>query len=405
MTNRKLNVLLITQNFPPESVGGAIHNFDVAEYLSKLGCGVHVLTSHPTYPYGEFKRQKKLHMEEKIGNVKVTRLWTFQPTKPNPPPIERFLQYLIFLIHAFLRLAWMLRSSKKRNIMLITSHPPEPTLLVGYLGKKIFRIPWITEFRDLWLESAVSLGFVSEEGVFYRLSEKLRQLAISNADLLVYTTKSIGDSFAVKYRPKVKQILNPNGIIPERCPISKCKDRNLIYLGNLSSAYNLENLVRSLLHVEDKSLRLLLVGGGDKKLELMTLTRELNLEKMVEFVGNVPHNQALNLTSKCLLGLHSLMRIDQNKAPISIKILEYMGCGIPFVVANAKGELEELANASGAGLVVEDAPEEIAKAINKLVSDDELRSKMGENGRRYVEKEYNKPKIISELYREIIAVA
>ena len=405
MTNRKLNVLLITQNFPPESVGGAIHNFDVAEYLSKLGNSVHVLTSHPTYPYGEFKRQRKLRLEEKIGNINVTWIWTFQPTKPNPPQIERLLQYLIFPIHAFLRLLWMLRSSKTRHIVMITSHPPEPILLVGYLGRKIFKIPWIIEFRDLWLESAVSLGFVSEEGILYRLSEKLRQLAISNAELLVYTTKSIRDSFAAKYRSKAKQIFNPNGIIPEKCPVSKCKDRTLIYLGNLSSAYNLENLVRSLLHVEDKSLRLLIVGGGDKKLELMQLVRELNLESMVEFVGNVPHEQALHLTSRCLLGLHSLMRINQNKAPISIKILEYMGCGIPFVAANAKGELEELANASGAGLVVEDAPEEIAKAINKLVNDDELRSKMGENGRRYVEKEYNKPKIVSELYREMIAVA
>ena len=404
MTNQRPNLLLITQNFPPESVGGAIHNFDVAEYLSKLGCGVHVLTSHPTYPYGEFKRQRKLHWEEENGCVKVSRIWTFQPTRPNPPPIERFLQYFIFPIHAFLRLVWILVRSRRRYDAIITSHPPEPILLAGYLVRKIFRKPWIIEFRDLWLESAASLGFVSEDGFLYHLSEKLRHLAIQNAELLVYTTESIRDTFIAKYRPRVKQILNPNGIIPDKCPVSSYKDRTLIYLGNLSSAYNLESLIRSLLHVEDKSLKLIFVGGGDKKLELIKLVRELDLENVVEFVGNLPHEQALHLTSRSLLGLHSLMRIDQNKAPISIKMLEYMGCGIPFVVANAKGELQKLVEASGAGLMVEDVPEEIGKAINRLVNDGDLRSKMGVRGRSFVKKEYNKQRIISELYHEITAV-
>ena len=404
MANRKLNILLVTANFPPESVGGAIHNLRVAKYLSRMGCKVDVLTTYPTYPYGEFKRQTRVYSEEKMENIKVMRIWTFQPTKPSPPVYQRLLQYLIFPLHAFLRLIPILFFSRKRYDVVVTSHPPEPTLLLGYLIKKFTRMVWVAEFRDPWLEAAVSLGFISEKNILYILSEKLRKSALLSADIFAYASKHIRDGFVKKYRVKARQIFSPNGVSPEECPLCERKGKNIIYIGNIGYAYSLENVVKSLSYVADNDLKLLIVGGGDRMPDLLRLTNELGLEDRVKFVGILSHEETMDLTSKSLIGLHAQKELDFLEAANPIKVLEYMGCGIPFVAIGV-GEIERLAKDSEAGLVVKDEPILIAKAISSLVENNDLRTKMGLNGRKYVEKEYNMPETISKLYQSILSIA
>ena len=404
MANRKLKVLLITQNFPPESVGGAIHNFEVAKYLSRLGCRVDVLTSYPTYPYGEFKRQNRLYSEERLGNIKVMRVWTYQPTESSPSVNQRLLQYLIFPLHAFLRLIPILLFSRNRYDVVITSHPPEPTLLLGYFIKKFIRIAWVAEFRDLWLEAAVSLGFASNKGILYRLSEKLREKALLSADIFAYVSKHIRDRFIKEYRVKATQIFNPNGVNPEKCPLCDEKKRNIIYVGNVGYAYSLENVIKSLSYVTDNNLKLLIVGGGDKKPFLLRLVHELGLEDRVKFVGIVSREEAMDLTSKSLIGLCAQKELDSLEYIVPIKVLEYMGCGIPFV-ATGRGEIERLAKDSKAGLIVKSEPMVIAEAINSLIEDHDLRTKMGLSGRKFVEKEYNMPETVSKLHQALLSIA
>jgi len=396
-------VLLITQNFPPETVGGAVHNFETAEYLSKLGCRVDVLTTYPTYPYGEFKRKNRLYSKDKIGHITVMRVWTFQPANPSPKFNQRLLQYLIFPLHGFFRLIPMFLCSKRKYDVVITSHPPEPILLLGYLIKKFANVPWVVEFRDPWLEAAVSLGFISKNGIFHNLSEKLRQIALVNGNIFAYVSPVIRERFVRAYIITGKQVFCPNGVDLERYPTSDHKKRYMIYVGNIGHAHDLESLVRSLLFVKEKDLKLLIAGGGDKKPELLELVKRLGLEDTVEFIGRLSHEEVLNLISESLLGLYSQKELDFLKAAIPIKVLEYMGCGIPFV-ATGKGEIERLTKDSKAGVLVDSNPEAIAKAINWLIGDNDLRSEMGENGRRFVGKEYSKPEIISKLYRAIIEI-
>ena len=401
MANRQLNILLVTPNFPPESVGGAIHNLHVAKYLRRMGCKVDVLTSYPIYPYGEFKQQNRLYSEEEMGNIRVMRIWTFQPTRPSPSLYQRLLQYLIFPLHAFLRLAPIFLFSRKKYDVVITSHPPEPTLLLGYFIKKFIGIVWVAEFRDLWLEAAASLGFTSEKAILYKLSEILREKALLSADIFAYVSKQIRDRFIRKYRVRAKEIFSPNGIDSEKCPINGMKERQIIHLGNIGYAYNLENFVKSLSYVSDNDLKLLFVGGGDKKPDLLRLVNELGFEDRVKFVGVLSHEEAMDLTSKSLIGLCAKKDLDSLDYIIPIKVLEYMGCGIPFV-ATGRGEIERLAKESEAGLIVESEPSVIAKAINSLIEDPGLRTKMGLNGRKFVEKEYNMPETVSKLYQAML---
>jgi glycosyltransferase involved in cell wall biosynthesis len=332
------------------------------------------------------------------------RVWAFQPIKPDPSVDQRLLQYLTFPLHAFLRVVALLLCARKRYDVVMTSHPPEPTLLLGYFIRRFMKIAWIVEFRDLWVEAAVSLGFLSENGILTRLSEKLRETALLSADVFAYVSETIRDRFVKRYRIRAKRIFSPNGIDPEKCPLCEAKNRHIVHLGNLGHAYSLENFVKSLSYVSDNGMKLLFVGGGDKKPELLRLVSELGFEDRVEFVGILPYEEAMDLVSQSLVGLCAQKELDSLEYIIPMKVLEYMGCGIPFV-ATGRGEIERLAKESEAGLVVASDPSTIAKALNSLIEDPGLRTKMGLNGRRFVEKQFSIPETISKLHRVMLDVA
>jgi len=103
--------------------------------------------------------------------------------------------------------------------------------------------------------------------------------------------------------------------------------------------------------------------------------------------------------------------------PFGIINLEAMACGTP-VVASAVGGIREVVVHEETGLQVpfeplRDSPEpadpaafasDLAVAVNRLMADPELRERMGEAGRRRVEKHYSWPAVadsVAQLYRRV----
>jgi starch synthase len=66
-----------------------------------------------------------------------------------------------------------------------------------------------------------------------------------------------------------------------------------------------------------------------------------------------------------------------------------MACGKP-VIASRVGGLAEIVDDGQTGLLVEpDNVEQLAKAIIRLLQDESLRSRLGDNARRKVESDFN----------------
>ncbi len=93
----------------------------------------------------------------------------------------------------------------------------------------------------------------------------------------------------------------------------------------------------------------------------------------------------------------------KNHAPIlysvPMKIFEAMACGIPVIV-NDVGFTAEFVKKHEIGLIVDgDDPDEIRRAIARLRDDENLRKRLGENGRRLVEQEYNWENMVKRLLK------
>lgn len=76
----------------------------------------------------------------------------------------------------------------------------------------------------------------------------------------------------------------------------KGNERILLYLGRMEDTKGLDILLKSLKIVNEKNKKwkLLMVGDGNYLKKLKELAKEMKLDKKVEFIGRIPHNQVFS---------------------------------------------------------------------------------------------------------------
>jgi len=204
--------------------------------------------------------------------------------------------------------------------------------------------------------------------------------------------------------------------VPAEPPGDAPKERAPITIGTVKSLdprYGIDVLLRAFAEAREvlrrqapeqaRTLRLLVVGDGPSRAELMDLARRLAIDDATDFVGRVPHAEVVRW----------LHRLDIYVAPsrqesFGVAVLEASACGLPVVVTRVGG-LPEVVQDGVTGFVVE--PEDVlatAKALVKLVLDERLRAEMGQAGRQWVYQRYSWSPCVArmvDVYRQVIAEA
>jgi colanic acid/amylovoran biosynthesis glycosyltransferase len=152
-------------------------------------------------------------------------------------------------------------------------------------------------------------------------------------------------------------------------------------------------------------LELWLAGQGELRQELQEQVEALELSDKVDFLGQVPHLELLDLYSQGKIAIVVLPSIDLGNGlheGIPVSLIEAMAYGIP-VVSTTTGGIPELLE-GGAGLLVPPKdPVALADAIERLVKDFELRKRLGEAGRKRVEDGFSIESVVAELVRRFEA--
>jgi glycosyltransferase involved in cell wall biosynthesis len=156
----------------------------------------------------------------------------------------------------------------------------------------------------------------------------------------------------------------------------------------------LEILLRAgdLLRDRIPQLEIRIVGGGPESARLMELSRELRLETIVNWLGNLSISSlAAEYNSADIFCLPSVQE------GFGIVFLEAMAARKPIVAARAAAVPEVVRH----GVLFEpDDPEALAEAIYSLYRNPDLRYSLGESGRRDVE-EFEMRRIAAQFLTEI----
>lgn len=152
----------------------------------------------------------------------------------------------------------------------------------------------------------------------------------------------------------------------------------ILYVGTVEPRKNIEGLLRAFRHLIDKyniSDTALAIAGGFGWLydEIMLVAEELNLGDRVQFLGRVPDKDLCSLYVGARCHVHVAHYEGFGLTP-----LESMACGTPTIVSNVSSLPEVVGDA--ALLVDPNEAEEIAIAMHRLLTNDELHEELREKG-------------------------
>ena len=172
----------------------------------------------------------------------------------------------------------------------------------------------------------------------------------------------------------------------------------------LSRNYGIDLLIMAFNEVRKKcpalGLKLVIGGDGEDRDYLMSLTRQLNIQNTVEFLGKIEHAKVPDILNS--LDIFVALSFSES---FGVAVIEASACELPTVVSDAGG-LPEVVDDNRTGFVVPIGDYKMAAAaIERLALDEGLRAKMGKAGNEKVRKFYDWNKNVSrviEIYHEVL---
>lgn len=396
-----MKILLIAQYFPPEMGALASRASELAEVWASENQQVSILTGFPNYPAGvvppEYKdKLRRLVYREKVNGYQVVRTWL--TTLSNDRSSARVLGYLSFFFSSMLTGLFL-----PRHDVIIASSPPLTVGLSGWLISRIRRIPFILEIRDLWPESITASGVSSQGSLLIRILSWMANFLYQHSRNIVVVSPAFREDLHIKHGvDKNKVYLVPNGVKLEYF-LKAAGGAEIVdelglkgqtiaaYIGNYGWAQGLMTVIQaaSITREMDCNVAYLFVGGGADEDNLKRTVEEQNLTN-VHFVHQQPKERVPDYIQAADICLVPLRDEPVFETVIPSKMFEFMASSRP-VVLSAKGQVRKILEEARAGIAVApQRPEELASAIVELAKDKDRRQRLGENGRNYVRKHFDR---------------
>ena len=205
---------------------------------------------------------------------------------------------------------------------------------------------------------------------------------------------------------KLKQFLGKNRFSNVTClpyfkaisysKSEKSKKENIVlFVGALQEHKGAKYLIKAMQKVikKVKDVRLMIVGDGPDKIELINYSKKLKIDKYVNFIGAIRHDQIGKYYEDSFVVVIPSIWMEQ----FGIVGLEAMAHGIPVIASNIGGLPDLIEDGKNGFLVKRFDIDMIAKRIIQLFNNKKLARKIGENGRRMVEDNFNEKEHIKKL--------
>jgi glycosyltransferase involved in cell wall biosynthesis len=407
-----MNILLIHQYFLEEDDPGGSRWNEFTRVWTEQGHTVTVLGGMMHYNGKEkiAAYKGRYFVKKKQGAVTVWRCHVSEAY--NKHFIGRLWGYFSFMFSSLY--AGLFKAKGKFDVVIVTS-PPLFVGVSGYLVSRLRHIPFVFEVRDLWPESAIDTGVLTNKLVI-KLAYWVERFIYKRARLINVLTPAF-----------YKVLLEQKGIPANKLiQISNAADFSLsekllndfdrdafrkehgldgkfviTYVGAHGVANYLEQLLDAGQALSDTNVLFLLIGQGMEKDRLVKLAAARSIAN-VRFLDSVPKAEVFRYILASEMGASVLKKVDTFKTVYSNKTFDYMSCKKPILMA-IDGVSRELVEAAGAGSYVE--PENTAeynRVIRMYLNDPARLQREGESGYQYAKENFDR-EVLAKKYLEHIA--
>lgn len=395
-----MKLLLLHQYFLEEDDSGGSRFNEMTKQWSEQGHEITVLAGMMHYN-GDKKRDEykgKWFKEKQQGSVKVWR--THVSESYNVGFLGRLWGYFSFVFSSLW--AGIFKVEEKYDVILVTS-PPLFVGITAFLISKLKGVPYVFEIRDLWPESAIDTGVVTNKQII-RMAYWFESFIYKNASLINVLTPAFRQTLIEKKGVPAEKII----FIPNAADFSLSdnllsdfdaeafreekgwSDRFVVtYVGAHGVANHLEQVIETAQLLRDTNVLFVLIGGGMQKKSLKEQTAAMKLGNVI-FLDPVAKAEVFKYILASDMGTSVLKKVDTFKTVYSNKTFDYMACKKPILMA-IDGVSRELVEEAGAGVFVEpENPEDFAEKVRSYLIQPERIHLEGERGYQFAKRNFDR---------------
>jgi colanic acid biosynthesis glycosyl transferase WcaI len=400
-----MRILYLSQYFPPEAGATQTRAYEMSRNWVRLGHSVTMLSEIPNHPSGIIppEYRGKLYERAYLEGIDVIRVWV--KASPVKNLRNRMFFYLSFMVNA--ALAGLLLARQPYDLIYASS----PPLFVGgaaLLLSCLRRIPLVFEVRDLWPESAVTLGEIRNRRMI-ALATRLEIACYRRARRIIVVTEGIRDRLLERGWgiDKINLVQNgantqlfqfdPQARQQKRAELGLEGKFVAVYAGIHGLAQGLESVVRTAQLLQDQpDIHIILIGDGPKKQDIHQLVDSLGLGN-IRLLPEQPRASIPAYLSASDAALVPLKKLDLFKGALPSKMFDAWACERPILLS-VDGEARRILEQAGGGLFIPpEDPQALAQALLELKAKPDLSHAMGLRGRQYTEQHYSRKALAERL--------
>ena len=277
--------------------------------------------------------------------------------------------------------------------------------LVGYMLKKRFNLPLCFGFHGDTLNNPHWL----RERLLNRILNRLGKWLLPRGDAIQVPSTLIKEKlvgFGVPSNKLWHHVLpcdlqpfqNVDGSDVRETLIKNRFTQIAVFAGRLVDQKDLPTLLSAMVIVNnslDGRVGLVIVGDGDRRSHLETMTRKLGIQDNTIFVGRLEHDQVPAYMAAADVVVMSSVYEGNSRVP-----MEAAACGIPVVATDISGTRDTIIDRVTGLVVPPQDPDRLAQALITVLNNPEKARQMGLAARNHVVPMYSMKAVVPH-YKEM----
>lgn len=392
-------ILWISDYFPtPHDMTTGVWALETIFAIQKKGIEVVVLSPTPWIPSwlaftSTLKQWSNIPFKFKIENLPVYYLKC--PHYPHRL-VTRYLYDFLPFLQSSLIWYWCKKTISeimdRHPFQLIHSNFIFPSGFIGLEIKKKYGTPLVVHERSSQRLTAAKN---------YPLRRKIYSQVVEGADVVI-TLNNKMDNIIKEIAPNGKEIniIRPGANTEDTDSLIKQKPKRyigkkiILSVGSLTERKGHKYLVGAINHIKSEipDIKCIIIGSGVRLTSLETLINKLGLNNIVELYGQRPHKEVLKTMSWC-----DVFVLPSWNEAFGTVYAEAMAFAKPIIACEGEGISEVVSDGVQGLLVRKQDVGSLAEALKKVLTDENLASRLGREGRILTEKESNYDFIAAQI--------
>ena len=358
-----MNILITVGIFPPDIGGPASFVPKISDFLIENGHSVKIIC---------LSEAGNIHTEDNLDVVRIKR--------SNNLPI-RWIKTIYQIV----------KNGRRSDLIFVNGLGVESAIANLILKKQLIRKivgdpVWERAYNKKRITQSFDDFQNNKHSFLIEVQKLLRNWSINSAEIVITPSDHLNSFVSgIGYSKKILKINNGVNITDINRANESKADINLIIISRLVVQKNINIVIEAMKLLDNKNLKLRIIGEGGEFSKLESAIHDLNLQNQVQLLGKIDNNKI----SQFLLTADIFIQAsDYEGLPHSV--LEAINYEVP-ILSTETGGCKDLLNDGERGFIIPMPPDKkvIAENISFIIENKAEATKRADEAKAFINKKHN----------------